>query len=417
MQQPPPSLAPSLADAEWLNAPATRAVFALLDSEGGEGRVVGGAVRNALIGVPVSDVDFATTLTPDRVAQLAEAAGMKVVPTGIDHGTVTLVVGGRAFEVTTLREDIATDGRHAVVRFGHDWTADAERRDFTVNALSVDAAGVVHDPIGGYADIVARRIRFIGDADRRIAEDRLRILRLFRFHADYGAGDVDPAGLAAAMRARNGLRDLSAERIGAEMRRIVVSRGNVAAVTVMQEAGILPIVLGGIAFLAQFGRAVRAATAAGAVPDPAPRLANLACRVEEDGHRVSERLRLANAERDRLLATLATGAAFAPFPDERAARGLLYRSGEQAFRDGVFYGFAWSTTPPGDAWKNLYHLPDRWTTPRFPLRGRDIVAAGVDGPAVGTLLRDLEAWWQEQDFAPDEAALRARLKQMIAARR
>jgi tRNA nucleotidyltransferase/poly(A) polymerase len=408
---------PSLADAEWFNAPATRAIFALFAGGGGEGRVVGGAVRNALLGVPVADIDFATTLTPDRVAPLAEAAGMKVVPTGIDHGTVTLVTGGRAFEVTTLREDIATDGRHAVVRFGHDWTADAERRDFTVNALSVDAAGKVHDPVGGYPDIVARRIRFIGDADRRIAEDRLRILRLFRFHADYGAGDVDPPALAAAMRARAGLRDLSAERIGAEMRRIVVARGNVAAVTVMQEAGILPIVLGGIAYLAQFARAVRAARAAGAAPHPAPLLATLACRVEEDGMRVSERLRLANAERDRLLATIAAGASFAPFPDERAARRLLYRSGGEAFRDGVFHGFAWSTTPPADAWKNLYHLPDRWTPPGFPLRGRDIVAAGAEGPAVGTMLRDLEAWWQEQDFAPDEAALRVRLAEMIAARR
>jgi tRNA nucleotidyltransferase/poly(A) polymerase len=340
-----------------------------------------------------------------------------VVPTGIDHGTLTLVTGGRAFEVTTLREDIATDGRHAVVRFGYDWSADAERRDFTVNALSVDAAGKVHDPVGGYPDIVARRIRFIGDADRRIAEDRLRILRLFRFHADYGAGEVDAPALAAAMRARAGLRDLSAERIGAEMRRIVVARGNVAAVTVMQEAGILPIVLGGIAYLAQFGRAVRAATAAGAVPHPALLLANLACRVEEDGLRVSERLRLANAERDRLLATLATAASFTPFPDERTAHRLLYRSGEQAFRDGVLHAFAWSATPPGDAWKNLYHLPDRWTAPEFPVRGRDVVAVGVDGPAVGTLLRDLDAWWQDQDFAPDEAALRVRLREMITARR
>src|SRR4051812_41086197 len=231
---------PNLATEPWFTAEPVQRVFALLAKEGAEARVVGGAARNALMGVPVVDVGgggartafggvrgvavfFPTTATPDAVTRLAEAARIKTVPTGIDHGTVTLVLHGQPFEVTTLREDVATDGRHAKVRFGSDWTADAQRRDFTVNALSVDGDGTVHDPLGGYADVVAGRIRFIGDADRRIAEDRLRILRFFRFNAEYGRGDVDPLGLSAATRAGGGLRELSAERIGQEMRRLLVA--------------------------------------------------------------------------------------------------------------------------------------------------------------------------------------------------
>src|SRR4029079_597444 len=184
-----------------------------------------GCVRDALLGRDVSDIDLATTLLPADTTARAERAGLKAVPTGIDHGTITVTADGDPFEVTTLRQDIETDGRHAVVRFGRDWAEDARRRDFTVNALSVDANGVVHDPVGGFPDIAARRIRFIGDPDRRIAEDRLRILRFFRFHAAYGEGGLDAAGLAACIRGRLGLHDLSAERIGQEMRRIVVASG------------------------------------------------------------------------------------------------------------------------------------------------------------------------------------------------
>ena len=407
---------PGLVDRPWFAARAVRQVFGLLDRDGEEARVVGGAVRNAFLEQPVHEVDFATTATPDVVMRRATEAGIKAVPTGIEHGTVTLVIDGQPFEVTTLREDIATDGRHAVVRFGRDWEADARRRDFTINALSADAAGNVRDPVGGYDDLLARRVRFIGDPASRIAEDRLRILRFFRFHAEYAEGPLDAAGLSAAMAARNDIRELSAERVGQEMRKIVVARRAAEAATAMQEAGILSIALGGIGYLAQFAKAVRAQTAAKAVISPAARLATLACRIEEDALRVAERLRLSTAERERMLATLAAAERFSPFPDERAARALLYRLGEEAYRDGVFQGFAWSLSPPGDAWKNLYHLPDRWTVPRFPLSGRDVLASGRErGPEVGSLLRDAEAWWIAEDFAPDERALRTRLQQMIAA--
>jgi tRNA nucleotidyltransferase/poly(A) polymerase len=406
---------PNLAGADWLTAPTVRRIFAVLEGGGEEVRVVGGAVRNALMGKPVGEVDFGTTAPPDKIIALAAAAGIKAVPTGIEHGTVTLVVEGIGFQVTTLREDIETDGRHAVVRFGRDWLADARRRDFTVNGLSVDSQRQVYDPVGGYADIVARRIRFIGDPDQRIAEDRLRILRLFRFHAEHGVGDIDQAGLAAAMRARDGLHELSAERIGQEMRRIVLAPRAAEIVVLMQEAGVLPVVLGGVGYLAQFARVINVEVDSGAVPGAATRLAALACRIEEDVARISARLRLANVERDRMSVALDVARGFTPFPDTRAARRLLYHAKPQAFRDGVAYAFAWSTTPPGPAWRELYHLPDRWTAPEFPLGGRDIIGGAVRGPAVGELLRAVEAWWIEQDFVPDEAALRARLQQMMAA--
>ena len=407
---------PSLAGAPWLAEHRVQRVFALLSAAGGEARVAGGAVRNALMGQPVGEVDFATTLTPDAVTAAAGKSGIKAVPTGIEHGTVTLVVEGIAYEVTTLRQDIATDGRHAVVRFGHDWTADAERRDFTMNALSVDAAGTVSDPVGGYPDLVARRVRFIGDADTRIAEDRLRILRFFRFHAVYGNGTPDPEALSAAVRARNGLRELSAERIGQEMRRIVVAPRAVEAAVLMQEVGILPVVLGGIGWLAGFAAAVAFQAAAGAAPAVPVRLAALACRVVEDAARLSARLRLANVERERILAALAAAPLFVPLPGERRARELLYRLGETGYRDGLIHARARDTTSDLAPWLEFYRLPERWTAPSFPLGGSDVIGAGVArGPIVGETLRAVEAWWIAGDFAADEAALRRRLQQILAA--
>jgi len=407
---------PSLAGADWLVAPAVRRVFAALAKGGAEARIIGGAVRNALMGVPVADVDFATTAIPDEVAARAEAAGIKVVPTGIDHGTLTLVVHGRPFEVTTLREDIETDGRHAIVRFGGDWEADARRRDFTINALSVDAEGTVHDPVGGYDDIVAGRVRFIGDPDQRIAEDRLRILRFFRFHAEYGRGEIDADGLAAVMRARDGVRYLSAERVGQEMRRLMIAARAPETVVLMQEVGVLPVVLAGMGDLAPFVRMVRFEAEVGLEPAAPRRLAALACRVEEDVVRIVERLRLTNAERDRMAAALAAARAVIPPPGDRHARRALYRHGAAAYRDGVALAFAWSDAPVGEArWRELATLPDRWAAPSFPLAGRDVVGmGGAPGPGVGVVLRAVEAWWIEHDFAPDETALRTRLQQLLA---
>src|SRR6516162_7250883 len=226
-----------LANAPWLTSGPTARVLKLLDSNGEEARVVGGAVRNALLNVPIGDIDIATTAVPTEVVRRAKAAGIKSVPTGIEHGTVTLVVEAQPFEVTTLREDTETFGRKAKVAFGRDWPGDAHRRDFTINALSVGIDGVVHDYVGGLADIAARRVRFIGDPGQRIEEDYLRILRFFRIHAAFGAGEVDRAGYLACIRGRAGLASLSAERVRMELLKLLVADGAVAAVEAMNDGG------------------------------------------------------------------------------------------------------------------------------------------------------------------------------------
>ncbi len=408
---------PSLAGADWLEAAGVRRIFAALNRDGDESRIVGGAVRDALAKQPVGDIDFATTALPEVVAARAAGTGLKAVPTGIEHGTLTLVADGTPYQVTTLREDVETDGRRAVVRFGRDWTADARRRDFTVNALSVGADGGVHDPLGGYADVIARRIRFIGDADQRIAEDRLRILRFFRFNATFGDGIYDPAGLSASIRGRDGIRALSGERIGQEMRRVILAPRGAEALALMQDSGILPVILAGVAYLGPLALTLAFEHAAGARPSVALRLAAAGCRVEEDAERLGERLKLTNAERGLMGAAVAA-ARRVPLPgDDRAARRFLYDLGEETYRGAVALAFAWSGgTADAAAWADLYRLSERWRAPRFPLSGRDALGAGAShGPAVGTLLKQLEAWWIEADFAPDADVLRSRLQQMIAA--
>src|SRR5580700_1477416 len=222
-----------LDDALRLKSGPTARVLALLDGDGEEARVVGGAVRNALLRIPIGDIDIATTALPTEVIRRAKAAGIKSVPTGIEHGTLTLVVDAQPLEVTTLREDTETFGRKAKVAFGRDWVADAQRRDFTINGLSVDADGVVHDHVGGLDDIAARRVRFIGDPNQRISEDYLRILRFFRIHAAYGAGEPDRAGVLACISGRAGLATLSAERVRVEMLKLMIADGAIGAVTAM----------------------------------------------------------------------------------------------------------------------------------------------------------------------------------------
>src|SRR5260221_3764784 len=285
-----------LIDAPWLKSGAAARVLALLNGDGEEARVVGGAVRNALLKIPTGDIDIATTALPDEVVRRAKIAGIKCVPTGIDHGTVTLVVDAQPFEVTTLRQDTETYGRKARVAFGRDWVRDAERRDFTINGLSVDAAGYVHDHVGGLADIEARRVRFIGDAAQRIAEDYLRILRFFRMHAAYGAGAPDRAGYLACIAGRAGLSNLSAERVRMEMLKLLVADGAEGAVTAMADAGLLLTIVGGITYTGPFAAMISAERALGLAPDPVRRLAALAVAVTEDAQRVAARLRLSNAE-------------------------------------------------------------------------------------------------------------------------
>ena len=399
---------PSLAQAAWLREGALGRLLATFNRDGEEARIVGGAVRNALLGEPVGDVDIATTTLPAEMMRRAAAAGFKPVPTGIEHGTVTVVVDGQPFEVTTLREDIETFGRHASVRFGRDWRADAQRRDFTMNALSASVDGTVHDYVGGLADLASRRVRFIGEADQRIAEDYLRILRFFRFHAAYGHGPLDRQGLAACIAGRAGLDQLSRERVRMELLKLLLARHATPTLAVMVEAGLLVPVLGGVPDLAAFSNVVKAAAAAGLPADAVHRLGALAVRVTEDAERLWQRLRLSNEEHERLAAIGEAWWRIQP-SDLQAARVLIYRLGPQRFVDRALV--AWARSPAGaydPAWLALVALPERWIAPVFPLKAQDFIRRGVPpGPALGAALRTAEAAWIAEDFPADASSIEA----------
>jgi poly(A) polymerase len=401
--------APRRLDAEWLQAPPLADLLAVLDRAGEEARVVGGAVRNSLLDAPIGDIDIATTAVPDEVVRRVEAAGFKPVPTGIEHGTITVVADGRPYEVTTLREDIETFGRHAKVAFGRDWKRDAERRDFTMNALSASRDGTVHDYVDGLADIAVRRVRFIGDAATRIAEDYLRILRFFRFHAAYGEGAPDPDGVAACIDGRAGLDQLSRERIRMEVLKLLVARHAVPSLAVMTEAGLLEQVLGGVPLLASFANMVKLEAALALSPDATRRLGALGVSVVEDAERLRERLRLANAEFERLASMADRWWWISSDLGERGGRALLYRLGPEPFIDRVL--LAWTRSPQGAAdgpWRSLASLPDRWTAPAFPLKAADFLARGLPkGPRLGVALRAAEEAWIAADFPGDTGALAA----------
>jgi poly(A) polymerase len=400
---------PRRLDADWLRAAPLADLLAVLDRDGEEARVVGGAVRNSLLEVPIGDVDIATTAVPNEVVRRAEAAGFKPVPTGIEHGTITVVAAGRPYEVTTLREDIETFGRHAKVAFGRDWKRDAERRDFTMNALYLSRDGIVHDHVGGLADIAARRVRFIGDAATRIAEDYLRILRFFRFHAAYGEGAPDPDGVAACIDGRAGLDQLSRERVRTEMLKLLVARHAVPSLAVMTETGLLEQVLGGVPLLASFANMVKLEAALALSPDATRRLGALAVSVVEDAERLRERLRLANAEYDRLVSMADGWWRTSSELGEPGGRALLYRIGPDYYVDRVL--IAWTRSPQGAAdnpWRLLATLPERWTAPAFPLKAADFLARGLPkGRRLGVVLRAAEEAWIAADFPSDSGALAA----------
>jgi poly(A) polymerase len=400
---------PRRLDAAWLRAAPLGDLLGTLERAGEEARVVGGAVRNALLGEPLGDIDIATTALPDEVIRRVEAAGFKAVPTGIEHGTITVVAAGKPFEITTLREDVETFGRHAKVVFGRDWKRDAERRDFTMNALSAARDGAIYDYVGGLADIAARRVRFIGDAARRIAEDYLRILRFFRFHAAYGEGAPDPEGVAACIAGRAGLDQLSRERIRMELLKLLLARHAVPALALMTETGLLEQVLGGVPLLASYANMIKLEAGLALAPDPVRRLGALGVAVVEDAERLRARLRLANAEYERL-ASMADGWWHISWElGEQGGRVLLYRLGPERFTDRVL--LAWTRSPHGagdQPWRLLATLPARWTAPTFPLRAADVIARGVPpGPRLGTALAAAEAAWIAAGFPSDAAAVAA----------
>ncbi|MGB6798078.1 MAG: CCA tRNA nucleotidyltransferase, partial [Xanthobacteraceae bacterium] len=390
-----------LQDAPWLRRGEVQDLLVTLGRDGEEARVVGGAVRNELLHLAVSEFDIATTAVPEEVVRRVERAGWKAVPTGIEHGTITVVIDGKPFEVTTLRQDVETYGRKAKVLFGRDWTADAQRRDFTVNALSASADGTVYDYVDGLADIAARRVRFIGDPSKRIAEDYLRILRFFRFHAWYGSGAPDAAGLHACIAARGGLETLSRERVRMELLKLLLAPQATPALAIMAEAGLLGAVLGGVPLLASYENTVKTEAAIGTAGNTVRRLGALGVLVKEDAERLTERLRLSNAEAERLKAlddwwnvTPAAG-----------GRALLYHLGPESFTDCVLV--AWSRSRAGaadHAWHELATLPRRWTAPVFPLKATNLMSRGLAaGPALGAALRLAERFWIDTDFPEDRA--------------
>ena len=404
-----------LTDVPWLKSGPAARVLALLNVDGEEARVVGGAVRNALLDIPLGDIDIATTLLPDEVVRRAKAAGIKSVPTGIEHGTVTLVVDGHPFEVTTLREDTETFGRKAKVAFGRDWVRDAERRDFTINGLSVDADGVVHDHVGGLADIAARRVRFIGDAGQRIAEDYLRILRFFRMHAVYGVGELDRAGYLACIGGREGMASLSAERVRMEMLKLLVAEGALVAVTAMGDAGLLQAIFGGVTYTGPLAAMISAERMLGLAPSPVRRLGALSVAVTEDAKRLAARLRLTNAE-TRALDSMGHRWWRLVRMDEPTAKRRLYRLGEEAYRNRLM--LAWARAGGGDDanWREMATLPQRWSAPKFPLRAADFIARGIaEGPALGHVLTIAEDAWLADGF-PLEATVLAGIADQTVAR-
>lgn len=407
--------APKLEKQDWLESAETQAVLALLKIGGHEARVVGGAVRNALMELPVTDVDIATTARPEEVVALARAAGLGSVETGLSHGTVTVIANKVAFEVTTLRRDVATDGRRAKVVFTDAWHEDAARRDFSINAIYCAADGTLYDPQDGIADLAQRRIRFIGDPDNRIGEDYLRILRYFRFLAQYGRGGPDPSALAACIRGRDGLKRISAERVRAELFKLIVADGANAAIYAMMDCGLLTPILGAAPRPGLLRAIVDAEQKLDHVADATLRLSALACGVDEDVERLADRLRLSGAERAALIVM-----------DERSAqtrqefRGVrlrkrLYRDGVARTRRLVVVSTGLGIIDHEAARTTLMACRDD-NIPIFPARGADVLAHGVTpGPAVGKALAELEAWWLESNM-PDVDAVRARLAEITARR-
>ena len=402
----------------WIEEPATRALLDALRAAGIAARFVGGCVRDALLGPPAArgpaDIDLATPARPEEVAAALEKAGIKVVPTGIAHGTVTAVVPPRHFEITTLRRDVETDGRRARVAFDADWVEDAARRDFTINAIYLDPDGTLYDPVGGLADLAARRVRFVGEAATRIAEDVLRVLRYYRFAARFGSGDGDRAARAACRAAVPLLPKLSAERVARELAGLLGVANPVPALRLMAEDGVLAAILpealvAGAARLDRLERLI----AMEREPDPLRRLAALAAFNAEGAARLAERLRLSSAWRDRLVG-LAPPWPLDPSGDKRPQRHALYRLGAERYRDLALL-IAAEGGMAAARLGELSALAAGWTPPEFPLAGRDVTALGIPpGPRIGRLLGEVRAWWEAGDFAADRKDCLARLKKIAA---
>ena len=410
-----------IAPQPWMTAPETLAVLQALTADGAEVRFIGGCVRDAVLKRAVHDIDIALAPSPEQVVALLTRAGIHVVPTGIDHGTVTAVVEKATFEITTLRVDVETDGRRARVAFTDDWAVDAARRDFTFNALSCTPAGDIYDYFGGLDDLGHGRVRFVGDPDARITEDRLRMLRFFRFYAHYGRPPPDPSALAACRRHAAAVCLLSGERVRAETFRTLMATDPADVFRLMAEQGVLQHVLpeaGPVNRLRMLTwldtRAIRMDSV---TPDPVRRLAALLVTDVAGAAAVADRLKLSNAHRQRLRAMIGN-ALPDPEGDARALRRALHRLGAETVRDLALLHWAGELVANPRlphartaAWIAAVEAADAWQPVHFPLRGRDALALGVaHGPRIGGLLDAVAAWWEAEDYRPDHAACLAKLR-------
>ncbi len=382
----------------WLDAAPTRKLFAALPKD--SARFVGGCVRNALLGAPVADLDIATTLEPAEVAKRLKQAGFAVHETGIAHGTLTVVCASTVFEITTLRKDVSTDGRRATVAFTKDWNEDAQRRDFTMNALYADLAGQVYDPTGqGIADIKARKIRFVGDARTRIEEDYLRILRFFRFTAWYGHDRImDKGGLAACRDLQSGLKTLSAERIWSEIKKLLSAPYPFRTVNVMLVGGVLETLLPeasnaeGLQYLCEL-EAIKSLE-----PDPYLRLMVMSGRDELATARLCKRLKMSNKEKARLMAWAGDQTKLTPDMPKKESEIAFYTAGRQVAMDRAILRAAGAGADM-NRWWHVYLQAKNWQKPDFPVAGKDLIELGIPhGPALGKAMRALEALWIKSGF-------------------
>jgi len=398
-------------DRSWIDAKSTVKVIAALTAAGIDFRFVGGAVRDGLLGRPVSDIDLATPSKPEAVMQAVQTGGLKAVATGLKHGTVTAIADGRPFEITTLRRDVETDGRHAVVAFTDDWREDAARRDFTMNALYAGRDGAVTDYFGGAADAMAGRVRFIGDAEARIAEDALRILRFFRFHAHYGQGALDTAGLASTTKLAGMIDRLSGERVRVEIFKTLTAADPAPVWQAMIDAGVMAHVVPAASRVENLSTMIALERALRLPPDPLRRLAALTGPPSADAAAdLKTRLRLSNGAVN-YLDSLARQDDRLKLVERGAFGRALYGAEPDWIRDAAMLSAVETAKPAPKTLAQLSLLIPSWVQPRFPLTGADLQKAGVEpGPDMGRLLGAIEEWWITRDFAPDRTACLERLE-------
>ncbi len=410
----------------WMIEPETRTVFAALAADGAEVRFIGGCVRDTLMKRAVRDIDLALAVAPAGTLALLQRAGIRAIPTGIDHGTVTAVIEHRHFEITSLRVDVETDGRRARVAFTDDWVADAARRDFTINAMSASIAGDVYDYFGGIEDLAQGRVRFVGNARARIVEDALRLLRYFRIFATYGRPPADLEALEACAERAADVRGLSGERVRGELFRILMAEEPSDVIELMREFGVLAHVLpeaGGSEILRTLNwLETKAIRLDGIDPDPTRRLAALVATNAPGAAALADRLKFSNRERRRLITAVAPPMPVTPDVPANGIRRALHRLGIHEVRDLALLGWAAELAPVArlprprtEAWLDLLKVINAWQPTAFPLKGRDALALGLrSGPGIGVALRDVEAWWEAGGCVADHEACLQRLTAALA---